>query len=970
VFYVLVGAILLLSLPSAHGQSGTWNVNANGNWSASGNWAGNAVAGGTNNTADFTKLDISADRTVTVDAGRVISDILTGDTSGGSSWIFAGATLTLANTTIQPQIRVLQNSATLSAVIAGANGLRKEQAGVLILNATNTYTGDTSINRGTLRFGSSAAIPSGPGYGDVYMNFVSGAPILDLSTFSPTINGLSSTNGVGTVTSSAASGTYTLTVGSNNASSTFSGAINNGATCTVALTKVGTGTLTLSGDNNYSGTTTVSGGTLVINGTNAATGAIQVLGAGVLAGSGGIAGAATISLGSISPGQDGAGILTVNGGLTINWSGSYVWELVALSTNNPGTDFDQILVQGGNLDLGPARLNLRFAGTATAPDAGEPFWQLPRSWKIISLNGGLNPNSLNFSWIENAAYAAGWFWTAVDAGGSIVLNFTPGSPPPTVVSFVTASGRVFPTGVRGQGPHRREDNPSVAAMFSMSGPSLMRGPPGGLDCDSYDWRDYNGGSLWGAPVWGSLITSLDFLRKCRDSGSEPLFPANIFAGGYTNSYGTWICQFDNQTNIYNPGGNGITPVPGSAAQLAADWVRYCNIIVQTYHKGQESLIGSDPNFNASDNAENLRVFNSLAIGGDWGGRDLLLTNGEPAVPKVTWWEIGNEPEVNLPADSTLVNQHNISDKIVYRDRYRVIANAMKAVDSSIQTGPCITVAANGNEWLGRVAEDTNAPLDFVGIHPYYGLLKYLWPDGTNMTIALLDIGRYVAAHASGTALTLSNYAGNTRFGTQPAGWFWTVPLIASEYNPVNWDAVSEIQRSTANGLGILEHCFRFAHPNQTSRAFRSLFGAIFWAQPQGKPALTNAFEALRDFGGDLILENPSPGPQPVPDFGLPASPMRVYITQQTNGPAKIHVWGLNFSDDQDQSVNLSLLNLPFTPRAVFQRSFGKRGAENSLTNWLGLDRARIDRERQPVELHVHCGKCQLQRPDLPGKLCH
>jgi len=935
---LLAGVATLLGVQTAPAQSGTWTYTAGGNvnWTDSTKWAGGIVATGANNTAQFSGINITANTIVNVDAGRTISDILTGDTSQSQEWTFTGGPLNLANTTIQPQIRVLQNSATFNTVITGTDGLRKEQAGVLVLSATNTYTGDTSINRGTLRFGSSAAIPSGPGYGDVYMNFVSGAPILDLSTFSPTINGLSSANGVGTVTSSAASGTNTLTVGANDATSTFSGAISNGATCTVGLTKTGSGTLTLSGSNNYGGTTTINGGTLVLIGTNVGAGEIQVLTGGTLAGSGGIAGAATISVGNISPGLDGAGILTFNGGLTINWSGAYVWQLAAHSTNNPGTDYDQIVVKGGNLDLGPARLKLRFTGTATTPDAGEPFWQSPRSWRIISLNGGLNRNSLSFSWVENAVYDAGWFWTAVDAGGSIVLNFTPGSLTPTVVDFATVSGRVFPTGVRGQPPHRREDNPGVAAMFAMSSPSLMRGIAGGLDADSYDWRDYNGGSLWGAPIWGSWITSLDFLRKCRDTGSEPQFTANMFGGGYTNGSGTWVCQFDNHTNIYNPGGNGTNPVTGTAAQLAADWVRYCNIVVQTYHQGQEDLIGSDPNFNASENAENLRVYNSLAIGGDWGGRDLLLTNGEPAVPKVTWWEIGNEPEVNLTANSTLVTQHTISDKIVYRDRYRVIANAMKAVDSSIKTGPCITVAANSNEWLGRVAEDTNAPLDFIGIHPYYGILKYLWPNGTNMTAALLDLGRYIAAHASGTALTLSNYAGNTRFGTQPPGWFWTVPLFATEYNPVNWDAVSEIQRSTANALGILEHCFRFAHPNTTSRALQSFYGAVYWADPQGKPALTNAFEALRDFAGDLVLENPSPGPQPVPDFGLLGSPMRVYVTQQTNGSGKIHVWGLNFSEDQDQTINLSLLNLPFTPRAVFQRSFGKGGAENSLTNSSGL----------------------------------
>ncbi len=932
---ILAGAMFFFSSPAVRAQSGTWNVNANGSWNTPGNWAANVVAGGTNNTADFTKLNISADRTVTVDAGRTISDILTGDISGGSGWIFNGDTLTLANTTLQPQIRVLQNSATLNVVITGVNGLRKEQAGVLILNGANTYTGDTSINRGTLRFGNAAAIPSGAGYGNVYLNFVGGAPALDLSTFSPTINGLHSSNGVGTVTSSAASGTSTLTVGGNDATSTFSGVIVDGASCSVALTKIGTGTLTLSGTNHYSGLTSVNGGTLVLSGDHLGTNWFGIYSGAALAGSGSSMGPVGVaSGGTLSPGN-GVGVMTLNGGLNMS-GGAYVWELAANSTNNAGTDFDQVVLTGGNLTLAASRLSVRFIGTATAPDASDPFWQSPRKWKILALSGGTNSGNANFSMVENGIFSAGYFSTSMDSGGGIDLAFVPGGSVTNVIDFATATSRGVPTGVRGQNPHRREDNPSVAAMFAMSGPSLMRGPPGGLDADTYDWRDYNGGSLWGASAWGSWITSLDFLRKCRDTGSEPLFPANLFAGGYTNGYGTWVCQFDNHTNIYNPGGHGTNAVTGTAAQLAADWVRYCNIIVPTYRQGQESLIGNDPGFNATDNAENLRVYNSLALGGDWGGRDLLLSNGEPAVPKVAWWEIGNEPEVNLPANSTLVNQHNISDKYVYRDRYRVIANAMKAVDSSIRTGPCITTARNGNEWLGRVAEVTNAPLDFVGVHPYLTTLKNAWPNGTNITAALLDIGRFIANHASGTALTLSNYGGATRFGTKPAGWFWAVPLIASEYNPVYWDAVSAIQSSTANGLGTLEHCFRFAHPNWTASALQSFPGANFWAQPQKRPALTNAFEALRDFAGDLIMENPAAGSQPMPDFAPLSWPLRVYIARQTNGPGKIHIWGLNFSDDQDQSVNLSLINLPFTPRAIFQRSFGKRGAENTLTNSSGL----------------------------------
>ena len=61
----------------------------------------------------------------------------------------------------------------------------------------------------------------------------------------------------------------TLTTGGNNTSTTFSGVIQDGAGVT-GLTKVGTGTFTLTGANTYTGGTTISAGTLQIG--NGATG--------------------------------------------------------------------------------------------------------------------------------------------------------------------------------------------------------------------------------------------------------------------------------------------------------------------------------------------------------------------------------------------------------------------------------------------------------------------------------------------------------------------------------------------------------------------------------------------------------------------------------------------------------------------------------------------------------------------------
>jgi autotransporter-associated beta strand protein len=137
--------------------------------------------------------------------------------------------------------------------IAGGASLLKKSANTLLLNEANTYGGGTVVSNGVLKVGINNAV-SATGAGDVQV--VSPAT-LDLNGLNNTVNGL---NGSGTVDITSG-GASILTLGENGNSGIFTGTIKN-TSGTLAVTKDGTGTETLSGSNPYSGATIINSGSL------------------------------------------------------------------------------------------------------------------------------------------------------------------------------------------------------------------------------------------------------------------------------------------------------------------------------------------------------------------------------------------------------------------------------------------------------------------------------------------------------------------------------------------------------------------------------------------------------------------------------------------------------------------------------------------------------------------------------------
>ena len=196
----------------------------------------------------------------------------------------------------------------------GTSGIIKSGAGTLVLSGTNTYNGATTINQGTVRLGSSSALPSTAL--TLNANGSGLTALLDLNDFNATITTLTfgGTGSTATSTNAVTTGTGTLTIGGtvtasntgNPLESTLAGNLNLGtavrsfniadstnaasdltvsatiANTTGGISKSGTGTLTLSGDNQHSGGTTVTAGTLVLGHNNAAGTGTLTLGGGTL----------------------------------------------------------------------------------------------------------------------------------------------------------------------------------------------------------------------------------------------------------------------------------------------------------------------------------------------------------------------------------------------------------------------------------------------------------------------------------------------------------------------------------------------------------------------------------------------------------------------------------------------------------------------------------------------------------------
>ncbi len=134
-------------------------------------------------------------------------------------------------------------------------GLTKYGTDTLTLSGVNSYTGATTISDGTLALTGAGLLGN-----QTAVSLTAATSIFDISGMTSASDTIGSLTGV--AGSSVVLGDRNLTAGNNNTGTTFAGVLSGTGG---SFTKVGTGTMSLTGVNTYTGATAVNGGTLSID---------------------------------------------------------------------------------------------------------------------------------------------------------------------------------------------------------------------------------------------------------------------------------------------------------------------------------------------------------------------------------------------------------------------------------------------------------------------------------------------------------------------------------------------------------------------------------------------------------------------------------------------------------------------------------------------------------------------------------
>ncbi len=458
-------------------------------------------------------------------------------------------------------------------------------------------------------------------------------------------------------------------------------------------------------------------------------------------------------------------------------------------------------------------------------------------------------------------------------------------PPPTGWTVdLTTPAKPINQGVRGLAiadqalnRHDNSDKTGIIPCLQIAEGSAIRGVAGGLYADMYDWKTRN--NMPRPPT-------LEFLRWARDYNEVLYVTANT--RGLT------------EPDPAQPTTHRVyyTSDTATLAQLAADWVRYTNHIVQTYRQG-------DTITNVRDAAILNELTWSSAYVNEFATADnftKLLAPGETSVLPVTYWEIGNEPTISLNNAYSVTNGFTFTaDPGEYRDRYLAITAAMLAEDPSIKVGPCVVNGRPGNNALMlSTLLQSSAQVDFISYHPYgsmgdfptqpirqQGYLAGVYREQYNFLQQIKDLVTLYRPEQSAT-----------------------MEYVASETNVSDFRTNNTFQEGTmAHALGSVETVMSFAR--------LGLSAAHYWIWITATPtylsdnnrfAVTMAFEKMRDELGDELVGSFDENDK-----------IRAYVIRDS-ATGRVAVWAMNFSHTADINFDLSLLGGPHVDNSLVKQT--------------------------------------------------